>query len=79
MLKCNWAHTLSCRLMYCSFANIGHDLLLLLLPLLLSLLQALLLSSVHPARLGTTLQLNSDPHKLGPSQLNTCKILHLHC
>ena len=24
MLKCSWAHTLSCLLIYCSFANIGH-------------------------------------------------------
>ena len=24
MLKCNWAHTLSCLFMYCSFANSGH-------------------------------------------------------
>jgi hypothetical protein len=24
MLKCNWAHTLSCHFMYCSFANIGY-------------------------------------------------------
>jgi hypothetical protein len=24
ILKCSWAHTLSCRLMYWSFANIGH-------------------------------------------------------
>jgi hypothetical protein len=23
-LKCSWAHTLSCHLVYCSFANIGH-------------------------------------------------------
>ena len=24
MLKCSWAHTLSCPLMYCSFASTGH-------------------------------------------------------
>jgi hypothetical protein len=24
MLKCSWAHTLSCLFMYCSFANIWH-------------------------------------------------------
>ena len=24
MLKCSWAHTLSCPFMYCSFASIGH-------------------------------------------------------
>ena len=24
MLKCSWAHTISCLFMYCSFANIGH-------------------------------------------------------
>ena len=25
MLKCSWAHTLSCLFMHYSFANIGHD------------------------------------------------------
>jgi hypothetical protein len=25
MLKCSWAHTLSCLFMYCSFASIGND------------------------------------------------------
>ena len=24
MLKCSWAHTLSCLFVYCSFASIGH-------------------------------------------------------
>jgi len=24
MLKCSWAHTISCLFMYCSFADIGH-------------------------------------------------------
>jgi hypothetical protein len=24
MLKCSWAHTLSCLFMHCSFASIGH-------------------------------------------------------
>jgi hypothetical protein len=24
ILKCSWVHTLSCRLMYCSFASSGH-------------------------------------------------------
>jgi hypothetical protein len=24
ILKCSWMHTLSCCLLYCSFANIGH-------------------------------------------------------
>jgi hypothetical protein len=24
MLKCIWANTLSCRLLHCSFANVGH-------------------------------------------------------
>jgi hypothetical protein len=24
ILKCSWMHTLSCCLMYCSFASVGH-------------------------------------------------------
>ena len=31
MLKCSWAHTLSCLLVYCSIARIGHDVIIIII------------------------------------------------